>query len=242
MKLTHCLLTLLLPAAALAAEPRETVAQAAAKLAEAPSYSWTTTTDAGAESRFRPGPVEGSVKEDWLVVKSQFGDNTLHAVKKGEAYAIKTDDGWKSGEELRRSADEGDERRGRRGRFAGRMIENFKAPATQARDLAAQATDLKEEDGAYAGTLSAEAVQDLLTFGRRREGADRPAPTDAAGSVRFWIKDDVLSKYEVKVSGTMRFGENEFKVNRTTTTEISNLGGEVEIPAEAKEKLGGASN
>jgi len=56
--------------------------------------------------------------------------------------------------------------------------------------------------------------------------------------VKFWLKEGALSKYEVKVKGTVSFNGNEFDNDRTTTVEIKDVGStKVEVPAEARKKL-----
>ncbi len=56
--------------------------------------------------------------------------------------------------------------------------------------------------------------------------------------MKFWLKEGVLSKYEVKVKGTVSFNGNEFDNDRTTTVEIKDVGStKVEVPAEARKKL-----
>jgi hypothetical protein len=87
--------------------------------------------------------------------------------------------------------------------------------------------------------LSEAAVKDLLLFGgRRREGQEAPKIEGAKGSVKFWIKDGVLTKYETKVQGKVTAGDRENDVDRTTTVEIKDAGTtKLEVPDEAKQKL-----
>ena len=110
---------------------------AAAKKLGTQSYSWVTTVKSEgsqANARFTPGPTEGKTDKDGLVcITAKRGDNTTEAVLKGEKGAIKTDDGWKSFEELR-SAGGGQGQRNP-GRFAAMMFRNFKAPAAQGAEL-----------------------------------------------------------------------------------------------------------
>lgn len=69
-----------------------------------------------------------------------------------------------------------------------------------------------------------------------------PEVTDAKGSAKFWIKDGQLSKFEFKVSGKMDFNGNDFDVDRTTTTEITEVGTtKIELPEGAKKKLEGTT-
>lgn len=226
----------LLTVSALAAESssKDTVKNAAKKLAEQASYSWRTTVETASDSRFRPGPTEGKTEKDgYTCLAMSRGENTLEAVMKGEKVVIKTDEGWQTMEDL--TAGGGGQ--GNPARFMARTLRNYRLPATHLEDLVAQVKDLALADGAYAGELTEEGVRQLLTFGRRA-GAEPPPISNAKGSVKIWLKDGLPAKYEVRVQGTITFNNNEMNVDRTTTTEIKEVGKtKVDVPAEAKAKL-----
>ena len=96
--------------------------------------------------------------------------------------------------------------------------------------------DLSLADGVYAGKLSEDGVKSMLTF--RRGGTGGPEVRDASGSIRFWVKNGVLAKYQYTVKGTMTWNDNDMEMDRTTTVEISDIGStQVELPEAAKEKL-----
>ena len=78
-----------------------------------------------------------------------------------------------------------------------------------------------------------------LLFGtRQREGQEPPKTSDAKGTVKFWIKDGALAKYEIKVQGKVAAGERQNEINRTTTVELKEVGTtKLEVPAEAKQKM-----
>lgn len=60
----------------------------------------------------------------------------------------------------------------------------------------------------------------------------------AKSSVKFWIKDGVLAKYELKVKGKVSFNGNDREVDRTTTVEIKDIGTtKVAVPEDAKKKM-----
>jgi len=220
--------------------PKDDVRAAAGKLAANSNYSWKTTVETaggggGGGGRFRPGPTEGKTEKDGFTFLSMTrGDNTMEAVLKGGKGALKTPDGWKSLAE----ATEGGDGQPNPTRFIGRMLQNFKTPAAQAEDLAAKAKELKKSDDAYAGELTEEGAKELLTFGPRPGGGNAPTPGNAKGSVKFWVKDGVLAKYEFKVQGTINFNGNEVDIDRTTTVEIKDVGStKVDVPEEAKKKV-----
>ena len=169
-----------------------------------------------------------------MALTIKFGDNTTEAFLKGGKGAVKTpDNDWQSLTEVGASA--GDQPGPRR--FLARTLQNFKAPAVQAGDLADKSKELKKDDATYSGDLTEAGAKELLSFGGR-PGGKAPEPKNAKGSVKFWLKDGVLSKYEMKVKGTVSFNGNEFENDRTTTVEIKEIGStKVEVPAEAKKKL-----
>ena len=66
-----------------------------------------------------------------------------------------------------------------------------------------------------------------------------PEVSNAKGEVKLWVTDGVLSKYKVHVTGTVSFNGNDREVDRTTTTEIKDVGStKLDVPAEAKAKAG----
>ena len=80
-----------------------------------------------------------------------------------------------------------------------------------------------------------EGAKKLMRF---RRGGDGPQISGAKGSAKFWVKDGVLSKFEYKVKGSMNFNGNDIDVDRTTTTEIKDVGTtKVSIPEGAQKKL-----
>jgi len=218
-----------------AADGKNDVKAAAKKLADQPSYSWLSVprsegTGAGG-GNFRAGPTEGKIeKGGWTQTSSSFGDNKIETFMKGEKFATKREDEWKTGEDL-----EGDDR----GAFLVRAMKAFKAPAAQAEDIADKVKELKKgEDGSYAGDLTEEGATALLSRGGRGGGGN--APTGGKGSAKFWIKDGALTKFEYNVQGTIKIRDTdeERKINRTTTVEIKDVGTtKINVPAEVKKKL-----
>ena len=102
--------------------------------------------------------------------------------------------------------------------------------------MAAAAKELKKDGDVYASDLTEDGAKAMMTFGGRRGGG--PTITNPSGSVKFWLKDGVLTKYEFKVKGTMSFNGNDIDVDRDTTVEIKDVGStKVTVPDEAKKKL-----
>ena len=204
--------------------PKDEVIAAAKKLAEKASYSWKATVVVPESSQWKPGPTEGKTEKDgFTYVTTSMGNNVIEAVMKGDKAVITDQDGnWKSASEL-----EGGEGRGR---FMGRMVRNLKAPAAQVTELVAGTKELKKDGDAYSGDLTEEGAKAQFRMGNT---------TNPKGSVKFWLKDGALSKYELKLTGKVEFNGNERDVDRATTTEIKEVGTtKVNVPEAAKKKLG----
>lgn len=230
----------LLPGWLLAANaaPKDDVTGAATALAGKANYSWKSTVEnangGGGGGRFRAGPTEGKTEKDGFTMLTMTrGNNTIEAAFKGAKGALKTPDGWKTLDD----AAQGQGGQGNPTPFIARTLQNFKAPAAEAADLADKTTTIAKADDAYAGDLTEDGAKALLAFGRRG-GANAPTPTNVKGSVKFWIADGVLTKYQYNVQGTISFNGNDININRTTTVEIKDVGAtKVEVPDEAKQKL-----
>jgi hypothetical protein len=213
------------------AASKDDVTAAAKKLADKDNYSWKQKTENAGGGGFGGGTGEGKVeKEGCLWVSMTMRDNTIEAVKKGEKGAIKTQDGWQSFSEAS-SGDPGP------ATFMARRLQNYRAPAAQVEELASKVGELKQDGEVYSGELTEEGAKSQLMFGGRA-GGNAPEISGAKGSVKFWIKDGMPSKYEIKVQGKVSFNGNDRDIDRTTTVEIKDIGTtKIEIPDEAKKKL-----
>ncbi len=210
--------------------PKDEVTTAAKKLGEQPNYSWRTTVVVPEDARFKPGPTEGKAeKEGFTWVSMAMRDNKMEAVMKGRQGAVNREGAWRSLEEIEQ--EEGF------ARMPALIMRNFKAPANQALELASFTKELKKDGDVYASELTEAGAKTLQAF-RFRAGEEGPTVSDATGSVKFWLKDGALTKYEFKLKGKMSFNGNEFPNDRTTTVEIKDVGKtKVEVPEEARKKL-----
>ena len=218
---------LAIPALVATAAPKDDVQAAAKKLADTGSYAWHTAVEGGFSST-----TDGQTQKDGTsALKLTFGDNTREVLIKGDKAAVKTDDGWKSSAELADA--QGPER------FMARMATTFRAPAAQATEAVDKVKELKKDGDAYSADLTEEGAKDLLSFAGRRGGNNQgPQISNAKGNIKFWVKDGALSKMQYTVEGKMTFNGEDRDVNRTTTTEIKDVGTtKVEVPADAKSKL-----
>jgi len=214
-----------------AADAKEEVTTAAKKLGEKANYSWKTTVVVPESAQFKPGPTDGKTEKDGFThIKTSFGDNNVEVVTKGEKTAYINRDGeWQLA----------DGQGGGGGRGAG-FMRNVRPPAAQAAEIAAGAKELKKDGDVISGDLTEEGAKTLMRFrrGGGGGGGEGPAITGAKGSVKFWVKDGVLAKYEFKLSGKMDFNGNEIDMDRTSTVEIKDVcTTKVEIPEGAKKKL-----
>ena len=203
--------------------PKDEVTNAAKKLGEKPNYSWRTTVVVPDDAQFKPGPTEGKTEKGGFThVTMSFGDNTTQAVLKGDKGAVTNQEGeWQAVGDLENS--EG------RGRFLARIVRNFRAPAAQAAELAAAAKGLKKEGDVYSSDLTDEGAKAQFRIG---------TASNAKGSVKFWVKDGALTKYEFKLKGTVEFNGNDVDIDRTTTVEIKDVGTtKVNVPEAATKKL-----
>jgi hypothetical protein len=216
----------LIASALLAAEagPKGDVLAAAKALGEKPNYAWKATVVVPESAQFKPGPTDGKTeKGGFTYVMMSFGQNVTEIVTKGDKTVVTNQEGeWQNASDA--ESGEG------RGRFVARMAKNLKAPAAQAAELADGTKDWKKDGDAYTGTLTDEGAKAQFRLGN---------VTGPKGSVKFWTKDGVLTKYEFKVQGKLDFNGNEIDVDRTTTVEVKEVGStKVNVPEAAKKKLG----
>lgn len=238
-KLSLLTATVLLGSAGTLADVAEDVKGAARKLADAANYSWTATTEIEG-GQWTPAPVKGrAIKGGATVITSERDGSTTTAVLQGTQGVVSTDEGWKTAEELGSAAGGGGGNRG--GMRAAALLRN-PLPAASVTQLAEKSKDLKAgEEGVISGELSDEGAKEFARMGRggRPGGQTPPEPRNAKGSVQFWLKEGQVQKVRLKVSATMTVnGEDRDRV-RTTTWEIRDVGTTtVEVPAEAKKRLG----
>jgi hypothetical protein len=225
----------LLAAASLMAADTDDVKSAAQKLAGADNYSWTTVMES---PQFSPGPSHGKTQKDGLVWQGfSVQDNTVEVFAKDGKGAIKTEDGWQSLDEA--AKDEGDGGGFNFKRFLVMRMRNFKSPAVQAEEIAGKTKDLTKTDDVYAGDLTEDGAKSLMTFGRRGGNGQGPEISNAKGTVKFWIKDGAITKYQTKVTGTMKNRDgDDMDIDRTTTVDIKDVGTtKIEVPEDAKKKM-----
>ena len=222
-----------------AADAKDSVAAAIKALKEKGSYSWSTSTEM-AGGQFPGQTSKGKTdKEGFILITREGPNGEIQSATKGDKRVTKMDDGWKTPEEMQQAGGGG-----RRGGFGGGGFFGGAqlAPADEAEGLLKDIQDLKAGDGGlFTAELSEAAAKTRAGFGGRGGRGGNftpPEPKDAKASVKFWVKDGVLAKYELTTSAKMNFQDQEMDVGRTAVTEISNAGStKVDVPEEAKKKL-----
>src|SRR4051794_36281976 len=223
-----------------APDAKDDLSSAAKKLADSSNYSWKTTSEGGG---FGGGNQEGKTEKGGVtLITLSLGDNQIQVATKGQKSAIKTEEGWKTAEEL----GGGDAQQGP-GMFIARMIQQFKAPGAQAEEYCSKLKDVKKDgDVITAQITGADANSVMPRFGGRRGGGGAggaggqqiPQMQNTKLDLKFWTKDGVLTKYTYHLTGTISIQGEDRDIDRTTTVEISDIGStKVELPDEAKKKL-----
>jgi len=217
------------------ASDTDDVQAATKKLADTGNYTWKTTTES-ANGGPGGGAQEGKTEKDgYTMVTMHFGDNEFQIVVKGDKGAMKGEDGWKTTAEL--AAD--DQQQGP-GRFIGQMLKTFKAPAAMANDMASKLKDVKKDGDTYTVELTGDDAKPMMMMRGRRggQGGQPPEIANAKVSMKIWVTDGMISKYTSHATGTVTFNGNDVDIDRTTTTEFSDVGStKVDVPDEVKKKL-----
>jgi len=218
------------------ADAKQDIKAAAQKLADAPCYSGTASTEM-ANSQNSPAKITGkSLKGSFALITSERDGTVTTAVVKGEKGVLKTDEGWKTAEDLRNAGGGGGG--GGRG-MRGAVLLRTRPPADDVLRMVDKTGELKSAEGVISGDLTEAGAKELMSWGRGRPGGQAPEPRNAKGSVKFWVKDGQLSKIQVTVSGTMSFNGEDRDIERTSTHEIKDVGTtEVKVPEEASKALG----
>lgn len=117
---------------------------------------------------------------------------------------------------------------------------NLSRPAEEIGVIVGSYTELKMDGDVVTGTLSETGAKLLLVH----PGQDELTPLKASGTFRLWVRDGALAKYEIKLDGTLSVetpsARREVMVHQKSTTELKDVNAtKLEVPEEAKKKLGG---
>jgi len=220
------------------ADDKSDLTAAINKLADAPNYTWTTTSD----SQFGRGPADGKAEKAGATAYNiEFGENTYDVVTKGDKAAIKGQAGWQTPAEM--AAAGGGDQGFNPDLFAAMVAENFLAPAEQLKAWTTKLENIKKTGDVYTADLPTDAAKDLLTLrGRKPNGVAASFPAFEVGkpkaSLKLTVKDGIVTKMEVHSTGTFTFGDNEREIDRTNTSDIKDVGTtKVAVPDDAQKKL-----
>ena len=221
-------------------DAKDDLTAALAKAADSPNYSWSTTVEGG----FGAGTTTGKTEKDgYTEVNLAMRNNSIEVYKKGKKAAIKTDSGWKSADELT-SAPVDAGARPTPEAMAARQAQNFQPPLVQATTVAKNLEGVKAEADGFSADLPEAGAKQMLMFRGRPGGANAPTPPEpqnAKASVRVWTKDGTITKMQYHVTGTVSFGGQDRDIDRTTTTELKDVGTtKLEVPDEVKKVLDAA--
>jgi hypothetical protein len=240
---------------------------------DARSYTIDGQTDRATDLSLVSMPVVAAIRRRAGTGSSNSGNLSTVAFKGDEHFVIQTDDGWKTAGELAAQATSRSRggssrypgmggarsrhgRNARRGGFPGgagagdaeggrplppysNLQKTLSRPHEEVGFIVAGAGDLKAEGDIVSGTLSETAAKLLLVHPGQKE----ITPLTGSGTFRLWIRDGVLTRYEVKLEGMLAVQGNgerhEVAVHQTALTEIRQVGTtKVAVPDEAKKKLG----
>jgi hypothetical protein len=214
-----------------AADARDKIASAAKQLGEKPGYSWTTSTRES-DGRGGPlGPIDGKFEKSGLTWLSFIvGGLPVEVYMQGTNGTAKAFEGWQTFDEVART--------GASPAAVIRYLRAYQTPVAEAAALAGKVKELKPADDALAGELPEDTVKEMLLIGARRRDGQEPQAADAKGTIKYWLKDGALAKYEINVQGKVTSGDRESVINRTVKVEIKDVDvTKLEVPAEAKQKM-----
>jgi hypothetical protein len=239
--------TLAVTAPALRADPKDDIQAAVQKLADSPSYSWSSSVSGGMGRGTQEGKTE---KDGYTTVTLQLRDTSFDIALKGVKAVVKTDSGWKTTSEV--MSDEGSDNAGGPPGpefFAAIIARNFKTPVQQALDNIDALSNIQKTDDGYSADLSEDAIKAMVARPRPRAAAttnpdaaatSMPSPniSNASGSVKIALSNGNLTQIVVHVTATITINGNDRDIDRTTTTTFKDVGSTtVDVPDDAKAKL-----
>jgi hypothetical protein len=234
-------LTLALLPLAARADDKADLTAAINKLADAPSYTWTTASD----SPFGRGAADGKFDKatglfSYIV---EMGETTYQVLAKGEKAVIKGDTAWQTPAELAAAGAGGEGFNP--ALFVALIVENTLAPADQFKAWLPKLENIKKTGDTYTADLAPDAAKDLLSLRRKNSTiTSQMPPMDIASpkaSLKITVTDGTVTKIENSASGTITFGDNQNEFARTVTHSLKDLGTtKLTPPEDAQMKLAAA--
>jgi len=238
------LVAALLPPQDHAADPVKALAEAAKRLAELESYSWTLKVEnQDSQVAARQGlrqelpslaPLSGSrTRSGFTVLKLAGPGGPTSAVLKLNKAVFETSTGWKLAQALSREKEP-------RAFFFSTVLALYPMPPDQLPGLLEGISELRKvREGEYAGKLSPAAARALLEWTLRGGGmADIPEIKDASGQIGIQTAKGILAKYSVQAKGSVTVVDVPTILRRTLQVAMMEVNAvNVDAPAEAKKKL-----
>jgi hypothetical protein len=209
-------------------DPGGDVMAAVAKVGDAGSYSWTRVTDDVSSGGARMSESGKTDTSGYTLIDLNSGGFYLHVAFKGSYAVVNAGQGWKSLDDM------ADQRQAVRA--VSRIVRGLKSPVMIARDIVSRVGELKRDGEMRTAELTGDDASELLGPVFDMRGRDM---TDPKVTVKFWVRDGALTRYELRASVNVSRQGVATEVSRAISVEFSNVGStKVEVPDEAKGKLG----
>jgi len=217
---------------------------AARKLGEQSSYTWTSTTrklvDGKDAAPDKVAPIsEGRIEKagaTYLILAKGTPKSVEVAIRESKV-AVKTPDGWKSLNDFA-PADPASNKKPDKLAVLAKSYERFTSPSSEVVSLVEGMKEMKGEgDGLYSGQATEDARKAYLVR-TAKPGAAPKELMEPKLTLRCWVKDGMLVKYEVALE-SKKLKKDVVTVNATVTTvELREIGStKAELPEEARKKL-----
>jgi len=209
------------------------VVEAADRLQDGTSYSWSTKTE------LIGAPVDSTTvygksgTNGFALLEIRREKVSYLVFKLGNQGMVKTASGWKAEAELA----------GLSGTALNTALILLKSesPTEEFSHLLKEVSGLKSEpDGSYSGQLPVGTVLRLFNSVPPPAGgsAKMPEVRNPNGTLRIWLQNGFLHKYVLELNGNISLSFFSHEVQRVSTVEIKDVGTtQFEIPSEAKAKL-----
>jgi hypothetical protein len=254
----------------MAAGADDRLVMVAMRLSDVPNYSWTTSvvddartyeisgqTSKAGYTRVRT-PVPNAIRRR---LARSVTDSQIEAIFRGNVRCvIETDDGWKTVDELPRPDVTGPDvvlppppnthlinkpPPPRRDEIEVAAYSNLQMAISHPHEelgvIVTSHGDLEINGDVIAGKLNDLGAQLLLVH----DGQTEIEPRSATGTFKLWVSAGMVTRYQLVLDGvlavTTAVGVREVRVHQTSDTSIRGVGTtRVEVPEQAKRKLGGA--
>lgn len=264
MKLRALPLLAVLAASPVFADPSaDSVIVAAMRLSEEPGYRWVTTiVDDARTYEIRGQTIKGGythVKMPMVnKVRRRLGrsatDTDIEAFFKGNVRCVfETEEGWKTVDELPPPVEPPSieppptlgvlggipppRPKPKNEQSYSNLQRSISHPHEDLGVIVTSHTDLRFEDGAVTGSLNTLGAQLLLVH----DGQDEISPLDATGTFKLWIRNGVVTRYQLQLDGVLAVGSGlrkRVRVRQTSDTVLDDIGStKFEVPVEARRKL-----